>query len=1130
MISPRIYQLLAIACPAFALAAGALLWSNHPEFAWPAGAAIVITLGLVLHLTRPVATDLGALIEPALSAAPSGCLGLDLDGFVQWSNAAAERTFGADPGELTGKHLTDLMAADAWTALQGRHRDLMSGAQVDVEGNTTAADGPQRLVSGSARLLRDGESRPRCILVHLLDNEPTQATQVTEGAQEMVSVAEARLHLMLGLTSDLIISLDSKGRTTHANPRASDILLAGRSSLLGTSIVEFLDPKDRGSFIRVFAESRGAPGAPRSIEKLKVQPGGRDSPLGSPRYLSVKAISLPGAGSCTMLICRDITDEKESRQLLRSSEARFSRIFHSSPDAILIVRYEDSVIVDFNPSFTRLFGYSREDAIGMPESEFELFVDPADRRAIIEALKTQGECNVQESRLRTADGQELLIDVSVRYVEIDGELCTMCICRDVSKRVLAEQALRESEHKFERIFSESPDGIVIVRQDDLTIYDVNSAFSKASGYTREELIGRSVHDFDAFANSNEFAGAMAGILNAGRVANQEMSFRTRSGTIIPSLLSATLIELQGVPYLLCIAKDIQDLRQTEQRLKDSERRFRGAFENAPIGILLVNDSGRIFEANRFAADLLAYDNASTLENVHISRLIPAEDRSQFKDTLDRIISGHEETLRTEKRMLCQDGLQIWTNFHMGFQRGEEDSPPYCILQIADITEMKNSQRRIERMAFYDTLTDLANRRLFFDRLGGAISHAQRSGTLAALLYLDLDQFKRVNDTLGHEMGDVLLQEVATRLSQCVRSGDTVGRPGGDEFTILLTDIRAPTDAGYVAEKVLEALRSPINLSGHQIVITTSIGITIIPEDGTEPNVLTKNADLAMYRAKEHGRNNYQFYSEEMNTNAVRRLRTEYELRRALERSEFELFFQPKVRLEDRQLTGVECLIRWRHPERGLLAPDAFIDVAEENGAIIDIGRWVISQACEAAGRFSEASGREIEIAINISPRQFKDPNLVANIRRAMRESGMNPGMLEIEITETMLMGDIEAANQTVQKLHEIGVKLAIDDFGTGYSSLNYLKKFPINTVKVDRSFITDIPDSADDCAITAAVIAMAHQLNMEVVAEGVESKEQLTFLQEQGCEYAQGYLFSKPVPLSGIGALLAPKVRLLRTT
>jgi diguanylate cyclase (GGDEF)-like protein/PAS domain S-box-containing protein len=697
----------------------------------------------------------------------------------------------------------------------------------------------------------------------------------------------------------------------------------------------------------------------------------------------------------------------------------------------------------------------------------------------------------------------------------------------MSEKILVERARRESEEKFSRIFSESPDGIIILRQNDLTIYDVNDAFINASEYSREELIDRDVMTLNAVTDIEAFKDTLTEFAAEGALANEEMSFKTRSGKVIPVLISAALIELNGEACALCITKDIQDLRDAEQRLMQSEQRFRGAFENAPIGIMLVNASGQIFEANRFAAELLAY-NLEKMENLHISRLIPAEDRGEFKETLGRLFSGQDDTMRSEKRMLCNDGMQIWTNFHIGMQRTETGG--YGIVQIADITEMKSNQRRIERMAFYDTLTDLANRRLFHDRLSHAISHSKRSKTLGALLYLDLDQFKRVNDTLGHEMGDVLLQEVATRLSHCVRQGDTVGRPGGDEFTILLTDIKTPSDAGFVADKILQTLAKPISLSGHQIVITTSIGITIIPEDGTEVNALMKNADLAMYRAKEHGRNNYQYYSEELNTNAVHRLRLEYEMRRALERDEFVLYYQPKVRLSDQQVTGVECLIRWQHPERGLLSPVEFIDVAEETGAIVEIGTWVIEQACRAGRAMVAQTGHEIEIAVNISPRQFKDPNLVNNIRRSLRETGLNPHVLEVEITETMLMGDIEAANQTVQRLHELGVKLAIDDFGTGYSSLNYLKKFPIDTVKVDRSFVMDIPESSDDMAITSAVIAMAHRLNMVVVAEGVETREQLEFLQEHGCEYAQGYLFSKPMPLAKVKSMLAPNVRLLRGT
>jgi len=1119
MLTTRAYQLLVLLCPALALATGAVLAARYPDLIWYTGTGMVAMLGLLLYCTRPnPLRERIRQFDLALMHTPAGMMMLDLNGQVLWANAASGRLFEVEASSIHGTRFEDLLEGEAWTTIQAQRQSLLQGEQLEIEGRIRVASGKRPWTRGHASLVHDERGKPEFILVQVLD------LTAARSALSATSVAESRLQQTLELTSDLIITLDQKGRIVRTNKRTNDSFAATSKSLLGASIIEFLDPADRNLFVRTYNKSRASPGAAKQIDQLKIIPGGMRSRAGASRQVSMKLISLPGSNPSTMLICQDTTAVNESRDLLRSSEARFSRIFHSSPDAILILRHIDSIILDFNPSFTRLLGYTREDAIGMAEMDMDLFCDPGDRAAMIERLRDTSECNELETRLRTRSGEVLTVEISLRYIEIDGELCTMCIGRDISKRIIAERARRESEEKFERIFAQSPDGIIILSQDN-HIHDVNDAFLLASEYRREELIGHSVFDLDAITDMAVFEQVATSIADDGRFSNVEMTFRTSSGRLIPALVSGTSIELGGKPYTLCIAKDIQDLRAAQQQLNLSEQRFRGAFENAPIGIMLVNDNGKIFQANRFAADLLSY-TIDTLEGVHISRLVPPEDRGQFKETLGRLFSGQDETVRAEKRMLCRDGLQIWTNFHIGMQRSDDGN--YSIVQITDITEMKQSQRRIERMAFYDTLTDLANRRLFYDRLGSAITHAVRSKTLAALLYLDLDQFKRVNDTLGHEIGDVLLQEVATRLTHCVRDGDTVGRPGGDEFTILLTDIKTPSDAGYVAEKVLQTLSKPISLSGHQLVVTTSIGITIIPEDGTEANALMKNADLAMYRAKEHGRNNYQYYSEEMNTNAVHRLRTEYELRRALERNEFELYYQPKVRLSDQQVTGVECLVRWQHPERGLLSPVEFIDIAEETGVIVDLGTWVIEEACRAGRTIVEQTGREFEIAVNISPRQFKDPNLVANIRKCLRETGLNPNTLEVEITETMLMGDIEAANQTVQKLHELGVKLAIDDFGTGYSSLNYLKKFPIDTVKVDRSFIMDIPDSADDRAITSAVIAMAHRLNMAVVAEGVETRDQLEFLQSNGCEYAQGYLFSKPVPLANVRSMLAPNVRLLR--
>jgi EAL domain-containing protein (putative c-di-GMP-specific phosphodiesterase class I) len=297
-------------------------------------------------------------------------------------------------------------------------------------------------------------------------------------------------------------------------------------------------------------------------------------------------------------------------------------------------------------------------------------------------------------------------------------------------------------------------------------------------------------------------------------------------------------------------------------------------------------------------------------------------------------------------------------------------------------------------------------------------------------------------------------------------------------------------------------------------------VTIVPTDSDEPNVLTKNADLAMYRAKERGRNNFQFYAEEMNTRAIARLKTENELRQGLKAGQFELYYQPKVRLSDNRILGIECLLRWHHPERGFLTPDKFINIAEESGVIIELGAWVVTEACRATERLSRETGLALEVAVNISPRQFRDPNLVATIRRSLREARLKPFQLELEITETMLMSDRDAATTTANKLHELGVKLAIDDFGTGYSQLNYLKSFPISTVKVDRSFVMDIPSNTDDMAITAAVIAMAHRLNLEVVAEGIETPAQLSFLVEHRCEYGQGYYFSKPVTFEGVQQLI----------
>ena len=428
----------------------------------------------------------------------------------------------------------------------------------------------------------------------------------------------------------------------------------------------------------------------------------------------------------------------------------------------------------------------------------------------------------------------------------------------------------------------------------------------------------------------------------------------------------------------------------------------------------------------------------------------------------------------------------------------------------DVSELKEAHLKMEQLAYVDSLTGLANRLLFRDRLEQVLKSVQRNNTQAALLFLDLDQFKRINDSLGHDVGDALLMKVAEMLRQCVRHQDTVARMGGDEFVILLTDVDGMAGASAVARKILNIMQNPNRLLRHEIIVTPSIGITMAPDDSLNADILLKNADLAMYRAKSMGRNNYQFFTEEMNAQVLDNLMIENELRHAIDNNELILDFQPQMSLRASQLTGVEALVRWIHPEKGLMDPDAFIPVAEQAGLMVHLGEWILRNACRQWREVEKQGMPPVKLAVNLSARQFRDQYLLNMIQNILSETDFKPIQLQLEITETTLMDNLEHAVSILEQIKSLGISVSIDDFGTGYSSLNYLKRLPIDELKVDRSFIRDIPEDKDDMAITSAVIAMAHELKIKVVAEGVETREQWDFLKKNKCDYAQGYLLGKP--------------------
>ncbi len=503
-------------------------------------------------------------------------------------------------------------------------------------------------------------------------------------------------------------------------------------------------------------------------------------------------------------------------------------------------------------------------------------------------------------------------------------------------------------------------------------------------------------------------------------------------------------------------------------------------------------------------------------------LVHPEDRPLVTGALQKLVA-QQTPCDIDHRIVLPNGSDFVIHLQAEAVREEETDEVTVIGTAQDITERKQAERAIHQLAYYDSLTGLANRVLFKDRLSNAISYASRHQQHLATLFIDLDRFKIINDTLGHTVGDLLLTHVAERLSESVRQSDSVSRNadhepvhalarlGGDEFTILLTALPQPEDAGRVARRILESLAHPFVIEGHEIFISASIGISIYPSDGSTVEALLKNADTAMYHAKEQGRNNCQFYSSGLNAAAAERLDLENELRRALEREEFVVFYQPKLNIHSRKILGAEALVRWKHPKRGLVPPGVFLNAAIDTGLIRSMDEWVLREACRQVKAWETAGLPAISISANVSNSLFHGRTLPATVADALRDSGLNPSQLELELTESIAMRDVEASVTMLEGLRTMGVRLSIDDFGTGYSSLSYLQRFPLSRLKIDQSFVRDLLTNENNVKITRAIIAMAHSLNLSVLAEGVETEGQLARLREEGCDEVQGYLFSRPV-------------------
>jgi len=558
------------------------------------------------------------------------------------------------------------------------------------------------------------------------------------------------------------------------------------------------------------------------------------------------------------------------------------------------------------------------------------------------------------------------------------------------------------------------------------------------------------------------------------------------------------------------------MRKSQHQLQESEQRFKSLFEHHPDGIVVRDLAGRLISGNKAMESMTGY-SIEELRSETIQTLATSEDAEQVLACFAEAAKGNPKKFRA--KVIRRDGsiMEVEAAYLPLIIDGEIKG----VHGISrDVTQSRNYERRIEHLATHDVLTELPNRHLLIDRMHHAVEHSRRINKQTGILFMDLNRFKQVNDSLGHDIGDLLLKEVSARLKKVVRETDTVARLGGDEFVIVLDDLSSIERMATVAQAILDCIAAPVKLAGHELSISTSIGGSVFPKDGHDVATLLKHADLAMYQAKELGSGSFRFYDPDMNIKILERLLTESALQRALEKGEFIIYYQPRVCVVRKAIIGVEALVRWNHPEKGLIAPADFIPLAEEIGMISAIGEWVLRTACAQNRAWQEAGFPFIKMAVNVSPQQLRSSRIEKTVQSVLADTGLDARYLELEIIETGLMQNIELSFETLLGIRNSGVSISIDDFGTGYSSLSHIKRLPVDTLKIDKSFIRDIANDRNDAAIVCATIAMAQHMDLNIVAEGVTAAEQVRFLARHHCNEMQGYLFSRPLPADELEILL----------
>ena len=812
-----------------------------------------------------------------------------------------------------------------------------------------------------------------------------------------------------------------------------------------------------------------------------------------------------------LIVAAVVESQRRNEASLGEFQARIEALVNNSPNMMTFKGLDGRYIL-VNRAFTSHLGKSAAEMIGRRPNELFPIEYATQVRAqddvVLRCLEPR-----QFEYAYALDGREYFLLVT-KFPLFDAKGLPAglgAVMTDISEQRKQQQAVLEAEEKYRALIEQSLAGIFIY-QDGRWVY-VNSKLAEMLGDTPEGLIGCTLHEMLAPGEQDRVEDIIRHRFdNNVQVVHYVTRVVRRDGSTMDVEVHSRLFEYKGRMASIGFALDISDRIAADASLKFAAK----VFETSGEGILICDASRHIIAVNEAFSSITGYQRDEAVG--HMSRVFSDESRPSFHDMMHALAEhGHWRGEMLDRR---KGGDWYPAELSLSVVRDPHGDVAHYVGLFTDITVRKQAEERMHFLANHDPLTRLPNRSSLISSLEERLLSMAETGGQLAVIFIDLDRFKLINDSFGHQSGDELLRVIAIRLINSVGRRGMLARLGGDEFTLLVSDYAGTNGLSEIAEELLTVLSRPLRLEEHEVFVTGSIGISLYPNDGTDARTLLKNADVAMYRAKDSGKNTYQFFASEMNAQTVERLMLESGMRQALERNEFELHFQPQVRTGSRDLIGVEVLLRWRHPQLGLVSPGRFIPLAEETGLIKPIGNWVLAEACRQLTAWDREGIPVPRVAVNLSARQFEQQDLIAIVAGALERSGLAADRLELEITESMIMQNPVETVQILNELKRLGVQLAIDDFGTGYSSLSILKRFPLDSLKIDRSFIDGLPQDLDSAAITEAVLAMSRKLGFAVVAEGVEQEAQAQFLEGIGCDALQGYHFGKPMPAEHLAAWL----------